>query len=64
MSITVKEIMGSAEGSLVRNIILFSVLIYELVGPMLTKIALTKAGEIIPENKKSSRTINADRQKN
>jgi hypothetical protein len=47
MSITVKEIMGPAEGSLVRNIILFSVLIYELVGPMLTKIALTKAGDIV-----------------
>ena len=47
MSITVKEIMGAAEGSLVRNIILFSVLIYELVGPMLTKIALTKAGDIV-----------------
>jgi Kef-type K+ transport system membrane component KefB len=47
MSITVKEIMGAAEGSLVRNIILFSVLIYELVGPMLTKIALTRAGDIV-----------------
>ena len=34
------------DGILVRNIILFSVLIYELVGPMLTKIALTKAGDI------------------
>ncbi len=49
MSITVKDVMGSAEGSLVRNIILFSVLIYELVGPMLTKIALTRAGDIIPK---------------
>ena len=47
MSITVKEIMGSSEGSLVRNIILFSVLIYELVGPALTKIALTRAGDIV-----------------
>ena len=35
-------------GILVRNITLFSVLIYELVGPMLTKIALTKSGDIIP----------------
>ena len=43
------------DGVLVRNIILFSVLIYELVGPMLTKIALQKAGEIKPEGKKSSR---------
>lgn len=55
MSITVKEIMGPVEGALVRNIILFSVLIYELVGPMLTKIALTKAGEIKPEHKTSAR---------
>lgn len=36
----------TSEGVLVRNIILFSVLVYELIGPMLTKIALTKAGEI------------------
>ncbi len=34
------------DGRLVRNIILFSVLIYELVGPSLTKMALTKAGDI------------------
>ncbi len=38
-----------ASGELVRNITLFAVLIYELVGPMLTKIALTKAGEIVPK---------------
>ncbi len=31
-----------------RNIILFSVFIYELAGPMLTKMALSKAGEIQP----------------
>ena len=35
-------------GVLVRNITLFAVLVYELVGPMLTKIALTKAGDIVP----------------
>ncbi len=35
-------------GVLVRNITLFAVLIYELVGPLLTKIALTKSGDIIP----------------
>ena len=62
MSVTAKQ-LGLFEGTLIRNIILFSVLIYELGGPMLTKIALTKAGEIIPENKKSSRTLNANRQK-
>ena len=42
-------------GRLVRNIVLFAVLIYELVGPMLTKIALTKAGDIQP---KSEEVIN------
>ncbi len=42
-------------GLIVANITLFSVLIYELVGPFLTKIALLKAGEIKPEEKSSSR---------
>ena len=49
MSIIVKEQMGVLEGSLVRNIILFSVLVYELIGPLLTKIALAKAGDITPK---------------
>ncbi len=44
-----------AVGQIVSNITLFSVLIYELIGPMLTKIALMKAGEIEPEGKKSAR---------
>ena len=43
------------EGAVVANITLFSVLIYELVGPFLTKIALTKAGEINPEEAVSAR---------
>ncbi len=38
------------EGNLIRNIILFSVLIYELFGPMCTKWALTKAGDIQPQS--------------
>jgi Kef-type K+ transport system membrane component KefB len=42
-------------GAMVANITLFAVLIYELVGPMLTKISLTKAGEILPEGKTSAR---------
>ena len=37
-----------AEGTLIRNITLFAVLIYELFGPMLTKMALTAAGDIKP----------------
>ena len=39
-----------ASGELVRNITLFAVLIYELVGPLLTKMSLTKAGEIVPKS--------------
>ena len=48
MSVTVAAQMG-AEGEIIRDIILFSVLIYELFGPILTKVALTKAGEIQPK---------------
>lgn len=48
MSIQVAAELGQ-EGAIIRSIILFSVLIYELVGPLLTKIALTKAGEISPK---------------
>ena len=33
-------------GKIIRNVALFAVLIYELVGPLLTRIALEKAGEI------------------
>ncbi len=42
-------------GIMVANITLFSVLIYELVGPFLTKKALQNAGEITPEGKTSAR---------
>ncbi|MBQ6400150.1 MAG: cation:proton antiporter [Clostridia bacterium] len=45
MCTTAARVLG-AEGSLIRNIILFSVLVYELIGPSLTKMALTKAGDI------------------
>lgn len=34
------------DGALIRNVVLFSVMVYELVGPTLTKIALKRAGEI------------------
>ncbi len=44
-----------ADGMIVANITLFAVLVYELVGPMLTKIALTKAGDIKPEERTSAR---------
>ena len=47
-----------SDGALVRNVILFSVLVYELVGPALTKRSLLLAGEIRPEGKTSARTVN------
>ncbi|MBO7208473.1 MAG: cation:proton antiporter [Clostridia bacterium] len=36
------------QGALIRNITLFAVLIYEIVGPLFTKMALMAAGEIKP----------------
>lgn len=55
MALTARQL--GADGDLVRNIVLFSVLIYELFGPMLTKMALTKAGDIhpMPEHIKNRR---------
>ena len=49
MCVTAQSI--GADGELIRNIILFSVLIYELVGPMMTKEALEAAGEITQKPK-------------
>lgn len=36
------------QGNLIRNITLFAVLIYEIFGPLMTKWALTQAGDIKP----------------
>ncbi|MBQ8229943.1 MAG: cation:proton antiporter [Clostridia bacterium] len=47
--------LGATIGLLISNITLFAVLVYEIVGPMLTKIALTKAGDINPEGWTSAR---------
>ncbi|MBQ4431684.1 MAG: hypothetical protein II877_09285, partial [Synergistaceae bacterium] len=38
--------LGAEMGGMIRNIILFSVMVYEIAGPMLTRMALTAAGEI------------------
>lgn len=57
MALQVSEKLASV-GELVQNVVLFSVLVYELIGPALTKRSLLKAGEIIPENKTSARTPN------
>lgn len=49
------QALGTYEGKLIRNIVLFGVLIYELFGPMITKWALTKSGDIAekPESKET-----------
>ena len=49
MSLSASEVLGET-GALIRTLTLFSVLIYELIGPSLTKMALTKAGEITPKS--------------
>ncbi|MBQ3493537.1 MAG: cation:proton antiporter [Clostridia bacterium] len=59
MAIKAEEALG-ASGLLVANITLFSVLIYELIGPFLTKIALVKAGEVDPEGKVSARKLDSN----
>ena len=46
------------DGVLARNVVLFAVLIYELVGPSLTKRSLIKVGDIRPEGRTSARKIN------
>ena len=47
MSITALQ-LGPENGTLIRNIVLFAVLVYELVGPALTRMALQAAGDISP----------------
>ena len=47
-----------ADGALARNVVLFAVLIYELVGPTLTKRSLIKVGEIQCEGRTSARRHN------
>lgn len=58
MTVTVAQQLERS-GEIIRSIVLFAVLIYELVGPLLTKIALTRAGDIRPELRKDSRGVNA-----
>ena len=48
MCVTAAQLPG--DGTLIRNIVLFAVLNYELFGPVLTKWALTKAGDIQPKS--------------
>ena len=56
MALTAATLPG---GDLTRNVVLFAVLVYELVGPTLTKRSLLAVGEIQPEGRKSHRTHNS-----
>lgn len=56
MALTAQQLQ---DGEVVRSVVLFSVLVYELVGPALTKLSLTAAGEIKAEGKTSARVENA-----
>ena len=56
MALTAQQL---ADGAVVRNVVLFSVLVYELVGPALTKRSLIAAGEIQVEGKTNARKKNA-----
>ena len=46
------------DGALARNVVLFAVLVYELIGPALTKRSLLAVGEIRPEGRTSARKHN------
>ena len=47
-----------SDGTLARNVVLFAVLVYELVGPTLTKRSLLAVGEIRPEGRTNARKQN------
>lgn len=55
LGMAIKAMELGPDGAIVRNITLFAVMIYEIIGPFLTKIVLTKAGDIQPEGRKSAR---------
>ena len=57
MALTAATLPG---GNFTRNVVLFAVLVYELVGPSLTKRSLIAVGEIRPEGRTSARTLNTD----
>ena len=59
MAIKAREL--GVEGNIVSDITLFAVLVYEIVGPFLTKICLTKAGDIKAEGKTSARHEHAQK---
>ena len=63
LGMAIKAVELGPDGAVVRNITLFAVLVYEIVGPFLTKIALTKAGDIQSEGRKSAREEHLEKKK-
>ncbi len=63
LGMAMKSAELGVEGLLIANITLFAVLVYEIIGPTLTKWALTKAGDINPEGKTSARHEHAKNKK-
>ena len=61
LGMALKAIELGPDGIIVRNITLFAVLVYEIVGPFLTKVALTKSGDIKSEGKTSARGKHPDK---
>ena len=55
MAIKAKEVLPEDIGALIASITLFAVLIYELVGPMLTKMSLISSGDIVRDGATSAR---------
>ena len=55
MALTAQQL---ADGEIVRSVVLFSVLVYELVGPALTKRSLIATGEIKSEGRTNARKKN------
>ena len=50
MSLMAVNAFPAEEGRIIRNTVLFGVLIYELIGPMVTKVVLKKSGDIVPKD--------------
>ena len=61
LGMAIKAIELGPDGAIVRNITLFAVLIYEIIGPYLTKVALTNAGDIKADGKTSARGKHPDK---
>ena len=58
-----RAFLRGADSRAFQNITLFAILVYELVGPLLTKMALQAAGEIVPMDDavKNRRKINLEK---